>query len=70
MFLAWSKIANLHGQLVSKDGENLELFAKPNLKSMAELSQQLVDGSLPVRFVRIVATNGASWISVLELLLA
>lgn len=60
MFLAWSKIANLHGQLVSKDGENLELFARLNPKSMAELSQRLVDGNLPVKSVRIVATNGAS----------
>ena len=70
MFLAWSKIANLHGQLVSMDGENLEIFARLRLKSMVELSQQLADVSLPVRFAHIVAIDGASWILVSGLLLA
>jgi len=60
MFLVWSKTANLLVQLVSKDGESLELFARLKLKSMAETSPRLADGSLPAKFALIAAINGAS----------
>jgi hypothetical protein len=58
----WLKTRAYLELLVCKVGANLDCCVKQNPKSSVELSTLSADGSLQVKFARVVATNGKNWI--------